>query len=493
MLIAYLLIAVYAVCMLIIAFYCLHQLHLAILYLRSKKEELLHPDTTHFDGTFAPPVTVQLPAFNELYVMERLIDCVCQLDYPKEKLQIQVLDDSTDESLEISRKKVEEYKTKGFDIELIRRPNRKGYKAGALQYGMEHGLKGDFIAIFDADFLPNPDFLKQTIPYFKDEKICAVQTRWEHLNKEYSLLTRTLAFMLDTHFSVEQRGRNSNDFCINFNGTAGVWRKAAIDDTGGWESDTLAEDLDLSYRAQIKGWKMKYLEHVGAPAELPAEINAVKSQQFRWQKGGAEAARKMLKKLWATNFSFIKKIHGSCHLLGSSQFVPVLLTGLLSVPMLYYKHKYPEQLTWFFNFAIIGVTGFIGVLVVYYVSQHRQYKTFGDKFTNLMVMFPVFMALSMGLSLHNAIAVIEGWLGKKSAFIRTPKFAITSAGESFQKNKYYIPKLSILNFMELFMALFFLFGLAMGAYYNDYGLYIFHAMFFMGYFTVFIYTLKHNQ
>jgi cellulose synthase/poly-beta-1,6-N-acetylglucosamine synthase-like glycosyltransferase len=492
MVFALLIIVVYSICMLAIALYCLHQLHLAIRYIKDKKLEKTNPDTTIYDGTFVPYVTVQLPAFNEMYVMERLIDCICKLDYPQDKLQIQVLDDSIDESIEISRKKVEEYQAKGLDISLVRRPDRKGYKAGALQYGMEHGLKGEFIAIFDADFLPHPDFLKRTIPYFQDKEICAVQTRWEHLNKEYSLLTRTLAFMLDTHFSVEQRGRNSSGFFINFNGTAGVWRKAAIDSVGGWHSDTLAEDLDLSYRVQLNGWKLKYLENVDAPAELPAEISAVKSQQFRWQKGGAEAARKLLGKLWKSDYPLINKIHGSFHLLGSSQFVPVLLTGLLSVPLLYFKSKYPI-LEWFFNFAVIGILGFIAVLVVYFVSQHRQYKTFSEKASNLTVMFPVFMALSMGLSLHNAEAVIEGWLGKKSAFIRTPKFAITNAGQSFEANKYFIPKLSILNFMELFMALFFLMAMGMGVYLNDYGLFPFHAMFFMGYFTVFVYTLKHNK
>ncbi|MFN3780844.1 MAG: cellulose synthase family protein, partial [Candidatus Kapaibacteriota bacterium] len=228
-----------------------------------------------------PLVTIQLPIFNELYVVERLIRNVCNIRYPKEKMEIQVLDDSTDETQELAKKLVEEYKAKGFDIHYLHRPNREGFKAGALRYGLERA-KGEFIAIFDADFIPAEDFLEKTIPYFQNPQVGMVQTRWGHINEDYSFLTRALALSLDGHFVIEQQARNRAGFFINFNGTAGIWRKDTIIDAGNWQPDTLTEDLDLSYRAQLKGWKFVFLSDVVSPAELPADINALKTQQFRW-------------------------------------------------------------------------------------------------------------------------------------------------------------------------------------------------------------------
>ncbi|MCP4157766.1 MAG: glycosyltransferase, partial [bacterium] len=246
-------------------------------------------------------------------------------------------DDSTDETVEISRRKVKEWQQKGVDIQLITREKRTGFKAGALHEGLQKA-RGEYIAIFDADFLPNPDFLKGTLPYFFDnEQIGAVQTRWDHLNRDFSLLTKVQAFALDAHFTVEQQGRNSGGYFINFNGTAGIWKRSCIDDAGGWNSDTLTEDLDLSYRAQLKGWKFKYLEDFPSPAELPMSMSAVKSQQFRWTKGGTETARKNIGSIWKSNSSLGQKIHGTAHLLGSSVFICVLLCSLLSVPMLVIK------------------------------------------------------------------------------------------------------------------------------------------------------------
>ena len=290
----WLIIVGYGFSLLVICIFSLGQFNLAWHY-RKHQKQLKNEENTSLEEF--PHVTVQLPIYNEKYVIERLIDAVAAFDYPKDKLEIQVLDDSNDETIEIVAKKVASYQKAGIDIQQVQRPERKGFKAGALQYGMEHA-KGEFIAIFDADFLPPKDFLKSTLTSFNDPKVGMVQTRWGHLNQDYSLLTRVQAFGLNAHFTIEQKGRLNAGSFINFNGTGGVWRKTCIVDAGGWHHDTLTEDLDLSYRAQLKDWKFDYLEDVLSPAELPVLMPAVKSQQYRWNKGAAETARKNLGKIW---------------------------------------------------------------------------------------------------------------------------------------------------------------------------------------------------
>ena len=278
---------VYSVGLMAITIYCLLQFHLLYYYKTKKNKYLLQVNTPHDESLDLPIVTIQLPIFNERYVVQRLLTSITALDYPKSKMEIQVLDDSTDDTVEITAKEVEKYSEQGFDIKHITRTDRTGYKAGALKSATTFA-KGEFIAIFDADFLPEEDFLMKTMKHFADPKIGVVQTRWEHLNQNYSLLTRVQAFQLNVHFTVEQLGRKVGNLLLQFNGTAGVWRKETINDAGGWEADTLTEDLDLSYRAQLKGWKIIYLEDVTSPAELPSEMNGLRSQQFRWMKGGAE-------------------------------------------------------------------------------------------------------------------------------------------------------------------------------------------------------------
>jgi cellulose synthase/poly-beta-1,6-N-acetylglucosamine synthase-like glycosyltransferase len=290
-------IGIYVLLLAFIFAYSLVQLNLLLKYLSSRKRrQNLDAEIMPADQSLWPLVTVQLPVYNELYVVERLIDSAVALNYPKEKLEIQVLDDSTDESFELAANKVQHYQLLGFNIKHIKRSERTGYKAGALAYGLEIA-EGEFCAIFDADFVPDPDFLIKTLPHFANKEVGMVQSRWEHLNREYSLLTRLQAFALDAHFTVEQGGRNAGNHFINFNGTAGIWRVKAINDSGGWSADTLTEDLDLSYRAQLKGWKFIFLESLGSPAELPAAMNALKTQQYRWNKGAAECARKNLGKV----------------------------------------------------------------------------------------------------------------------------------------------------------------------------------------------------
>jgi cellulose synthase/poly-beta-1,6-N-acetylglucosamine synthase-like glycosyltransferase len=335
MILEYVIILIYSIALLLIFMYALAQLNLLFNYLKAQKTDD-NSEKFDFSNTEEIPfVTIQLPVYNELYVMERLLINIAKLEYPRDKLEIQVLDDSTDESIETTAKHIKLIHKKGIDIQHIRRDNRKGFKAGALKEGLKTA-KGEYIAVFDADFLPQKDWLLQTVPYFKDTEIGVVQTRWGHINRNYSTLTKIQAFALDAHFTLEQVGRNSQGHFINFNGTAGLWRKKCIYDAGNWEGDTLTEDLDLSYRAQLKNWKFKYLEHVETPAELPIIISAARSQQFRWNKGGAENFQKMMKRVIKNkNISFKTKIHSLLHLLNSSMFICIFLVAVLSIPMLY--------------------------------------------------------------------------------------------------------------------------------------------------------------
>lgn len=437
-------------------------------------------------------VTIQLPVFNELYVVERLIDAVCAFDYPKDKMEIQLLDDSTDESVEVGRKKVEEMAAKGFDIKQIIRPERTGFKAGALSYGLDI-CKGEFVAIFDADFVPRTDFLLQTVPYFyTSDKVGVVQTRWEHLNEDYSLITRLQAFGLDAHFTVEQMGRNAAHHFINFNGTAGVWRKETIYNAGGWQSDTITEDLDLSYRAQLKGWDFIYLPEIGSPAELPAEMNALKAQQFRWTKGAAECTVKnMPRVLNAKGLGFSHKVHASFHLMNSVVFLCILGTSLLSVPMLMIKNNF-EQYQILFVIASAFLVSFFILGYFYWVSRPPQ--PFFKKMGRFVIDFPMFLSVSMGLSLHNAVAVLEGFTGKKSAFVRTPKFAIGANNKgTWTDKKYRAVKISPLTIGEALMALYFIFGIALAFHYNDFGLFPFHLMLTIGYLFVTVFSIKHAR
>jgi len=439
-----------------------------------------------------PFVTVQLPIFNEMYVVERLIDSIIQFDYPRNRFEVHVLDDSTDETVDITRKKVEEYRAKGYQIQQIRRQNRTGYKAGALRDGMKYA-NGEFIAIFDADFLPRKDFLKKTIPYFKDESIGVVQTRWEHINQDYSLITRLQALQLNVHFTVEQAGRMAGKYMLQFNGTAGVWRRQTIDEAGGWEADTLTEDLDLSIRAQLKGWKIKFLEEVGSPAELPAEMNSFKSQQFRWMKGGAETAKKMLPTVWRSELSLRQKIHATSHLLASSIFVFVFLTGVFSVPLLFLLGDL-IQLGFSKDFFAYFLVGLLSIIAVYYVANvqapvHKE--SFGKALYKFVFLFTLFLALSMGLSLHNTVAVIQGYIGKKSPFVRTPKFNIKNLRDSFKKQKYLSKKLSWTTVVEGLLAVYFLGGVIGGFYIQNTTFLIFHLMLALGYGAIFFYTLRH--
>ncbi|MDO7170837.1 cellulose synthase family protein [Mariniflexile sp. AS56] len=485
-------IIIYTISLLLIFMYALAQLNLLLNYLASKKVIDNSPKFDFSNPEEIPYVTIQLPVYNEMYVMERLLDNIAKMDYPLDKLEIQVLDDSTDETVESTRAHVAKIRATGIDIEHITRTDRSGFKAGALKEGLKIA-KGEFIAIFDSDFLPEADWLKRTVPYFKDEKIGVVQTRWGHLNRNYSILTKIQAFALDAHFTLEQVGRNSKGHFINFNGTAGLWRKTCIIDAGNWEGDTLTEDLDLSYRAQLKNWKFKYLENVETPAELPIVISAARSQQFRWNKGGAENFRKMLGRvLKSENISAKTKLHGLLHLLNSTMFLNVLIVAVLSIPMLYIKNEYTHLKPYFYVMSFFVVSS-----IIFFVCYWFMYKNiYGGGFKNFIRyigMFFVFFSIAMGFSLHNSIAVLEGHWGKKSEFVRTPKFNINSIKEGWKKNKYIKKTVSVHVIFEGLLMSYFAFGMysafIVGDQGGDFGLFPFHLMLFLGFGYVFIKSL----
>jgi cellulose synthase/poly-beta-1,6-N-acetylglucosamine synthase-like glycosyltransferase len=363
-----------------------------------------------------PSVTVQIPLYNERLVAKRIVDATAALEYPSERLQIQIVDDSTDATAEIIAERVAYYQQQGLNISHVHRTNRQGYKAGALKEAMNNAT-GEFIAIFDADFIPNTDTLINNIHQFTDEKLGMVQFRWEHLNRNNSQLTKTQAIMLDAHFSLEQHVRCVSDYLFNFNGTAGIWRTATIIDAGHWSADTLTEDLDLSYRAQLAGWKMLYLNEVVCPGEIPADMNAFKSQQYRWAKGGVEVMLKMLPTVWRSKISFKAKIESTFHLSNNLAYLVMLTDTLLFlVPSLWLREKHDFLNIWWIDIPLLLLSSG-GHLVYLYSGQvvlgHSKWKTF--------LKLPNLVLLGIQLAMNNSRAGIEALMGKKSEFIRTPK------------------------------------------------------------------------
>ncbi len=457
--ISYLLLIVYIISLVMVFFYALAQLNLLINYLKAnkKKKQDTCPKFNLENPDEVPYVTIQLPVFNEKYVMKRLLKNIALLEYPREKLEIQVLDDSTDETVFKTKERVEALAKTGLDIKHITRTNRQGFKAGALKEGLAIA-KGEFIAIFDSDFLPQKDWLYKTIPFFKNNKIGVVQTRWGHINRDFSLLTKIQAFALDAHFTLEQMGRNAKGHFINFNGTAGIWRKTCIYDAGNWQGDTLTEDLDLSYRAQLKGWSFKYLVDVETPAELPVVISAARSQQFRWNKGGAENFQKMFKKIISSDLPFKTKAHCVLHLLNSTMFLNVFIVGILSVPMLFIKNYFESFKGYFIAMSFFAISTLIFFICYWYMYKNIQQKSGFKAFIQYTRTFFTFFSVAMGLSLNNTGAVIEGHRRKRSDFVRTPKFNIKSL-DGWKKNKYLKKKPSKNVIYEGLLTLYFLFGI----------------------------------
>jgi cellulose synthase/poly-beta-1,6-N-acetylglucosamine synthase-like glycosyltransferase len=379
-----------------------------------------------------PKVTIQLPIYNERYVVERLIDCIARFDYPRELLEVQVLDDSTDESQEVARSCVERYRALGFPIRYLHRDDRTGFKAGALAYGLESAT-GEFISIFDADFLPSPDFLRRTLPYFStDPKIAMIQARWTYLNRDYSALTEVESILLDGHFVIEHGARSRSGVFFNFNGTAGVWRRSAIDDAGGWQHDTLTEDTDLSYRAQLRGWHFIYLPGVECPSELPVEMNSFKTQQARWAKGLIQTAKKILPRVLRSDQPAAVKTEAVFHLTANISYPLMVLLSTLLLPAMivrFYQGWFQMMLIDLplFMASSFSISGF-------YLSAQRA--LYPRSWYRSIPYMPFVMAVGIGLSVRNAKAVLEALFGVKSDFARTPKFSIEGNTGSWRKKSY---------------------------------------------------------
>jgi cellulose synthase/poly-beta-1,6-N-acetylglucosamine synthase-like glycosyltransferase len=423
-----------------------------------------------------PQVTVQLPIFNEMYVVDRLLASVAALRYPREKLEIQVLDDSTDETTAIARRAVERYRAQGFDIHYLHRSDRTGFKAGALEAGLEQA-KGEFVLIFDADFVAPAEMLEKTLGQFDDPRVAMVQARWGHINRDYSLLTEVQSIMLDGHFILEHGARSRSGRFFNFNGTAGIWRRSAIEDAGGWQHDTLTEDLDLSYRAQLRGWRFVYLPDLVAPAELPVEMNAFKTQQQRWAKGSVQVCKKLLPRVLASELPWREKVEATFHLTANLAYpLMVLLSGLMFPAMLLrYNMGWAEMI-------VVDVPIFLAatasVCSFYVLSQKEQFQ---DGWKAKLRYIPAVLGVGIGISINNALAVGEGLFGKASEFARTPKYGIEGSTDTWRQ-KVYKGKSDWVPYAELALACYFTFTSLYALAYGLVGTLPFVALFVWGFF-----------
>ena len=442
-----LILASYFFVLVILAVYGWHRYFLVYLYMRHKHE--VPVPQAEYDHASLPVVTIQLPLYNEMYVVDRLVDSVCAIDYPREKLEIQILDDSTDETRSIAEAAARRHAAAGIDIKYIHRSDRSGYKAGALEAGM-HVARGNFIAIFDADFVPKRDFLMATVHHFTDPKVALVQTRWGHVNEDYSLLTKIQAILLDAHFVLEHGSRNRGGCFFNFNGTAGIWRKAAIIDGGGWQHDTLTEDLDLSYRTQLKGWRFVFLPNHVAPAELPVEMNAFKSQQHRWAKGSIQTFLKLMPQILQSDQPFKVKAEAFFHLSANFNYPLMCVLSVLMAPSMVIRYN----MGWY-EMLLIDVPLFLAatasVANFYMVCQRELYP---QSWTERLKYLPILMSIGIGLAVNNTKAVLEAIFHKPSEFKRTPKYRIEGGtGEWMGKN--YRQAVAIQPLVELTLGLYF--------------------------------------
>jgi len=418
----------YFIVLILLAGYGMHRYVLVYLYYKHKENRTTEP-AQYFSEL--PRITVQLPIFNEQFVVERLLEAVSRLDYPLDKLDVQVLDDSTDETIAVARGLVNHYATGGFPVTYHHRTNRHGFKAGALAEGLE-SAKGEFVAIFDADFVPPEDFLRKTIHHFTDSKIGMVQTRWTHINRNYSFLTEVEAILLDGHFVLEHSGRARSKVFFNFNGTAGMWRRVAIEEAGGWQHDTLTEDTDLSYRAQLKGWKFIYLQDVECPAELPVEMTAFKTQQARWAKGLIQTARKILPQVLKSDAPFHVKAEAWYHLTANVSYPLMVMLSVLLLPAMIIRFYQGWFQMLYIDLPLFMASTF-SISSFYLVSQR---ELFPKTWPRALIYLPFLMALGIGLTVTNTRAVIEALMGKKSAFARTPKYRVESRGDKVHAGNY---------------------------------------------------------
>src|SRR6516162_2056306 len=419
--------AAYFFVVIVLAIYGWHRYYLVYLYMsnRDKEPQLGRP----LDPL--PIVTIQLPLYNEMYVAERLIDAVCAIDYPRHLLEIQVLDDSTDETRNIAELAVRRYAAQGIDIKYIHRTNRVGFKAGALEAGLKVA-RGEFVGIFDADFIPTRDFLTNLMPHFRDPGVGMVQARWGHINQDYSLLTRIQAILLDGHFVLEHGGRNRGGRFFNFNGTAGVWRRTAIDDAGGWQHDTLTEDLDLSYRAQLGGWRFVFRQDVECPAELPVEMTAFKTQQARWAKGLIQTGKKILPRVLESDAPLHTKAEAWYHLTANISYPLMVMLSVLLLPAMIIRFYQGWFQMLYIDLPLFMASTF-SISSFYLVSQR---ELFPRSWPRALLYLPFLMALGIGLTITNTKAVIEALIGQQSAFARTPKYRVENKKDKVGATKY---------------------------------------------------------
>jgi len=421
-----LILATYFFVLVILAAYGWHRYYLVYLYMKNKGRMPVPAG----ELKEWPAVTIQLPIYNEMYVADRLIDAVCLIDYPRELLEIQVLDDSTDETTGVAEQAVRRNASRGVDIKYLHRTDRTGYKAGALEAGLKVA-KGEFVAIFDADFIPTVDFLKRTVPFFTDPKVAMVQARWGHINQEYSLLTKIQSILLDGHFVLEHGGRNRAGLFFNFNGTAGIWRRTAITDAGGWQHDTLTEDLDLSYRAQLRGWRFIFLPDLVAPAEVPVEMNSFKSQQHRWAKGSIQTCRKLLPRILRANIPFHAKAEAFFHLTANFNYPLMCVLSVLMAPAMVIRYN----MGWY-EMILIDVPLFFAatasVANFYMVCQRELHADWVTRAKYL----PFLMSIGIGLAINNTKAVFEALFNKQSEFARTPKYRVETDADEWIGKKY---------------------------------------------------------
>jgi len=432
----------YFVVLVILAGYGFHRYQLVWMYYRNKKNKTTGPKSQFSE---LPVVTIQLPIFNEQFVIDRLVDSICKLEYPQEKLDIQVLDDSTDETVEVARAVVERYAAMGHPITYIHRTDRHGFKAGALDHGLKVA-RGEFVAIFDADFTPPADWLMKVIHHFAEPGVGMVQTRWTHINRNYSFLTQVEAILLDGHFVLEHGGRSRAGVFFNFNGTAGMWRIKAIEDAGGWQHDTLTEDTDLSYRCQLKGWKFLYLQDVECPAELPIEMTAFKTQQVRWAKGLIQCAVKDLPRIFRSkDIDLREKIEAWYHLTANISYPLMILLSVLLLPAMIIRFYQGWFQMLYIDMPLFLASTF-SISSFYLVSQK---ELFPGKWYKSILYLPCLMALGIGLTITNSKGVIEALIGHQTAFARTPKYSVQSKGEKSKAAKKYRRRLGIVPWIEL--------------------------------------------
>lgn len=456
----------------ILSIYGAHRLYMLLLYFRHKKDV---PQPTG-GPDFRPMVTVQLAVFNEMNVIERLMDHVVRMRWPKDKLEIQLLDDSTDETVHVAQAVCEKYRALGFDISYIHRDDRTGFKAGALNHGLKTA-KGEFVAMFDADFLPTEDFLERAVPFFADPKVAFIQGCWDHLNRDFNLLTQVQAILLDGHFVFEHTARHRSKAFFNFSGTAGMWRVSAIADAGGWEHDTITEDADLSYRAQLKGWKGVYLKDLVVPAELPVEVNAFKSQQHRWAKGNAQVIRKLMKTIWKSDASLHTKLECWFHLTANCNYLLMVVLAIIMVPCMIIRAGTP----WYILLATDGPFFLLNAVSVglYFGLSQREVSN-NHNWTKRLKYVPGLMSLGIGLALNQAKAVLEGFFTDNIEFKRTPKLGVDAQGNATSKRAYKVPK-SLITFLELAFALYYFVALLVAIYIRKWASVPFLWLFFSGF------------